>query len=163
MNKLTQPLLDEHKELYPHVEAILRTADQIGDSSVAALCPELEEILDFLAGHLRPHARAEEAALYPAVQELLGSPAATRTMARDHVEVGRYIDELTALLAGELTSAQMKPLRRVLYGVYALLVVHFAKEEEVYLPILEQGLTAESARKMFGAMEAAANAARQPA
>ena len=48
---------------------------------------------------------------------------------------------------------------RVLYGVYALLKVHFAKEEEVYLPILDGYLTPESAQEMFEAMETAAHAA----
>jgi len=29
----------------------------------------------------------------------------------------------------------------VLYGLYAIVKLHFAKEEEVYLPILDQRLT----------------------
>jgi hypothetical protein len=48
----------------------------------------------------------------------------------------------------------------VLYGVYALVKLHFAKEEEVYLPILDQRLTPESAQEMFEAMEAAAHKAK---
>jgi iron-sulfur cluster repair protein YtfE (RIC family) len=48
----------------------------------------------------------------------------------------------------------------VLYGVYALLKVHFAKEEEVYLPILDQSLTPQAAREMFEAMENAAHKAK---
>ncbi|HUH98099.1 MAG TPA: hypothetical protein VLZ89_12110, partial [Anaerolineales bacterium] len=85
----------------------------------------------------------------------------------DHVEVGRYIEELAAIrngLIGEaLTSAQSKSLQRVLYGLYGLLKVHFAKEEEVYLPILDQRLTPESAREMFEAMETAAHKAKHAA
>jgi len=50
-----------------------------------------------------------------------------------------------------------------LYGVFGLVSVHFAKEEEVYLPILDQWLTPESAREMFEAMEAAANEAKHSA
>jgi iron-sulfur cluster repair protein YtfE (RIC family) len=124
----------------------------------------VEEIYDFLAYHLKPHAEAEDAALYPVVQKVLGSPNATRTMSRDHVEVGRYIEELASLKDnlsnGTLTSEQTRSLRRVLYGVYALLKVHFAKEEEVYLPILDQSLTPEAAREMFEAMENAAHKAK---
>ena len=59
-----------------------------------------------------------------------------------------------------LTIAQSKSLQRVLYGVYGLVKVHFAKEEEVYLPILDQRLTPESAQKMFEAMEVAAHEAK---
>ena len=85
-------------------------------------------------------------------------------MSRDHVEVGFYIEELASLrnaLVGEvLTTAQSKFLQRVLYGVYGLVKVHFAKEEEVYLPILDQCLTPESAQEMFEAMEDAAHKAK---
>ena len=162
MNTLTQPLRDEHKELYPHVDRIRQVAELAGEA--ADIRAGVEEVYDFLAHHLKPHAEAEEAALYPVVQQALGSPDATRTMSRDHVEVGRYIEEL-AELRNELTDLptgdQTESLRRVLYGVYGLVKVHFAKEEEIYLPILDGFLTPESAREMFEAMEAAAHAAKE--
>ena len=164
MNTLTQPLRDEHKELFPHVDRIRQVAELIGDAPIAEIRRGVEEVYDFLAIHLKPHAEAEEAALYPVVQKVLGSPDATKTMSRDHVEVGFYIEELASLrnaLVGEvLTTAQSKSLQRVLYGVYGLVKVHFAKEEEVYLPILDQRLTPESAQKMFEAMEVAAHEAK---
>ena len=164
MNTLTQPLRDEHKELFPHVDRIRQVAELIGEAPIAEIRHGVEEVYDFLANHLKPHAEAEEAALYPVVQKVLGSPDATKTMSRDHVEVGFYIEELASLrndLTGEaLTTTQIKSLRRVLFGVYGLVKVHFAKEEEVYLPILDQRLTPESAQEMFGAMEAAAHEAK---
>ena len=164
MNTLTQPLRDEHKELFPHIDRIRQVAELIGEAPIAEIRRGVEEVYDFLANHLKPHAEAEEAALYPVVQKVLGSPDATKTMSRDHVEVGFYIEELASLrngLTGEaLTTVQVKSLHRVLYGVYGLVKVHFAKEEEVYLPILDQRLTPESAQEMFEAMEAAAHAAK---
>jgi len=48
----------------------------------------------------------------------------------------------------------------VLYGLYALVKVHFAKEEEVYLSILDARLTPEEAHRMFEAMEEAARGAK---
>ena len=163
MSTLTQPLRDEHEELFPHVERIRQVAEKIGEAPIAEIRGGVEEVYDFLAHHLKPHAEAEEAALYPVVQKVLGNPDATKTMSRDHVEVGRYIEELAPLridLAGTaLTAVQVTSLRRVLYGVYALVKVHFAKEEEVYLPILDQRLTPEAAQEMFEAMEAAAHEA----
>src|SRR5512143_3408304 len=167
MNTLTQPLREEHKELLPHIERILQVAEKIGEAPVDEIRGGVEEVYNFLAFSLKPHAEAEEAALYPVVQKVLGSPDSTKTMSRDHVEVGRYIEELAALrngLAGkELAAVQVKALRRVLYGVYALVHVHFAKEEEVYLPILDQRLTPQSALEMFEAMEAAAHEAKHAA
>ena len=164
MTGLTQPLRDEHKELFPHVNRIRQVAEMIAEAPPADIRAGVEEVYDFLANHLKPHAEAEEAALYPAVQKILGSPDATKTMQRDHVEVGVYIADLAILRDGltgsALTTGQVKSLQRVLYGVYALVKVHFAKEEEVYLPILDQHLTAESARELFETMEAAAHEAK---
>ena len=167
MNTLTQPLRDEHKELFPSVDQIRQVAELIGEAPVSEIREGVEAVYDFLANHLKPHAEAEDAALYPEVQKVLGSPDATRTMSRDHVEVGRYIQELASLKESlndvALTSEQTQSLRRVLYGVYALVKVHFAKEEEVYLPILDQRLTPESAQEMFEAMEEAAQQAKHAA
>jgi iron-sulfur cluster repair protein YtfE (RIC family) len=136
-----------------------------GKAPVSDVRRAVEEVYDFLAYHLIPHAQAEDAALYPVVQPVLGSPDATRTMGRDHVEVGTYVEALAALKNGlsgtSLTDAQAGSLRRVLYGVYAPVKLHFAKEEEVYLPILDQRLSPESAREMFENLEAAAHKAKQ--
>jgi hypothetical protein len=82
------------------------------------------------------------------------------------VEVGRYIEELGELKNGltgaALTASQISALRRVLYGLYAIVKLHFAKEEEVYLPILDERLTPETAREMFEKLETAAHAAKHP-
>ena len=167
MNTVTQPLRDEHKELFPHITRIRQVAESIDELPANQVRDGVADVYDFLANHLKPHAEAEEAALYPVVQKAMGSSDATKTMTRDHKEVGLYIEELSSLLnslTGEpLTKAQIKSLQRVLYGVFGLVSVHFAKEEEVYLPILDQWLTPESAREMFEAMEAAAHEAKHSA
>ena len=160
-------MASDFKELLPSVDRIRQVAELIGEAPIVEIRQGVEEVYDFLAYHLKPHAEAEDAALYPVVQKVLGSPDATRTMSRDHVEVGRYIEELASLKEklneAALTPEQTKALRRVLFGVYALVKVHFAKEEEVYLPILDQGLTPESAQEMFEAMEEAAHNAKHAA
>ena len=160
MNTLTQPLRDEHKELIPHIEKILEVANSIPEAPVEQIRDGVKEVYEFLAYHLVPHAQAEDAALYPTVQKVLGSPDATRTMSRDHVEVGRYVERL-AELQKDLSPQNFKALHRVLYGVYALVKVHFAKEEEVYLPILEERLSLDEAKEMFEAMERAAGQAKE--
>ena len=164
MANLTQPLREEHQELLPHIEAIRQTADAIGEAPLSELLPQIDGVYDFLARHLLPHAQAEEAALYPVVGKVMGAPEATGTMSRDHVEVGRLIDELGLIRANvsgaTLAAAQIKDLQRVLYGLYTLVKVHFAKEEEVYLPILDARLTPDQARRLFENMEHAAHEAK---
>jgi iron-sulfur cluster repair protein YtfE (RIC family) len=161
MSLIMQTLRDEHQELLPQIERLRTVADLVGDVSAETLRHAVDEIYAFLTLQLIPHAHAEDAALYPIVGNLMGAAQATATMSRDHVEVGRLTDELAALrseiAAGEADERQAKALRRLLYGLYALIKVHFAKEEEIYLPLLEAHLTGDEARELFEAMEHAAH------
>lgn len=165
MTSLTQPLRDEHKELLPHIEHLRTVADSISTAHEPSVQQGVEEAYQFLAGHLIPHAQAEEHALYPVVSRLMGALEATNTMQRDHVAIHQLTDELGELrshIAGtRISETQAKDLRRMLYGLYALVVVHFAKEEEIYLPLLDARLTAREAQHMFEAMEKAAQEALQ--
>ena len=93
----------------------------------------------------------------------MGSPETTATMSRDHVEVGRLTDELHLLLerlngATTLSPSDTTALRRVLYGLAAIVTLHFAKEEEIYLPLLDARLSATEAKHVFAAMEQVAHA-----
>ncbi len=167
MATLTQPLRDEHRELLPHIEQLRTVADSIGEVPAASLRAGLGDACEFLTRHLLPHAQAEEQALYPTVARVMGAPGATATMSRDHVEIGRLTEELGTLSAAWPDPAgsapQSRSLRRVLYGLYALVKLHFAKEEEVYLPLLDARLSADEAQHLFAAMEAAAKEAKQRA
>jgi hemerythrin-like domain-containing protein len=160
---ITRPLRDEHAALQPYVEQLRTTADAVGQASPEALRALVDAAHDFLAHHLIPHAQAEDEALYPVVGRLLGAPQATAVMSREHAVLARLTRELAALraaLAGPaLRDDQAAALRRVLYGLYALVQTHFGNEEEVYLPLLEAGLTPAEAAATFAAMEAAARRA----
>ena len=164
MTTLTQPLRDEHKELLPHIESLNLAGLAVHGTLSQASLDLIDEAYAFLTHHLLPHAHAEEAALYPVVQKAMGAPLATATMSRDHVEVERLTRELGLLRkqvsATEIGARQANELKRLLYGLYTLVKVHFAKEEEVYLPLLDEKLTPEEAREMFEAMEAAAGEAK---
>lgn len=165
MTGITQPLRDEHKELFPHVESLRLAGDALTESFDPSTSEKIDEAYNFLTQHLIPHAQAEDKALYPVVQKVMGATRATATMSRDHVEVGRLTDELARLRSEYVSqntgSEQVQGLRRVLYGLYALVKVHFAKEEEIYLPLLDENLTQAEADAMFEAMESAANDAKE--
>jgi iron-sulfur cluster repair protein YtfE (RIC family) len=79
-------------------------------------------------------------------------------MRRDHLEVVRLTEQLGELRGrlhdGVLDPAGQRELRRVLHGLHAIVSLHFAKEEEVYLPLLDRELTAEEALSLFERMEA---------
>ncbi len=160
MNSVTQPLRDEHRELHVHVDEIRSVADALGDRPPQALADRLHDVASFPRHDLLRHASAEEAALYPVVGRLMGAPSATATMARDHREIEGLSERLDGLV-GSLQAGGADPaeLRRVLYGLHAVVTLHFAKEEEIYLPFLDERLGPEDAARLFEDLEEAAHTA----
>ncbi len=79
-------------------------------------------------------------------------------MSRDHLEVIRLTEEPLALrlhvFYTSVSEADEQALRRILYGLYAIIKLHLAKEEEIYLPILEARLPASEVEGLVEAMEA---------
>jgi hemerythrin-like domain-containing protein len=157
MGTLTRPLREEHQALLPQIELLRTVADSTGEMPIDVYRDDLDAVYHFLTHELIPHAQAEERALYPAVENALGVPGTTATMSRDHEEVTLLTRELGVfrdhLIGVRASDAEVKALRRVLYGLYAILKLHFAKEEEVYLPLLDARLTPDEAHQMFEAMQ----------
>jgi iron-sulfur cluster repair protein YtfE (RIC family) len=153
MADVARYLIDEHKELLPHIEELRIVADSVGDFPPRLLLRGIDKLYDFLINQLIPHAQAEEETLYPAVAKILGTPQATATMSRDHAEVSRLTGQLRVLwsqiCASGFDADKVKELRRLLYGLYALLKIHFAKEEELYLPMLDARLGEFEAHELF--------------
>jgi iron-sulfur cluster repair protein YtfE (RIC family) len=146
----------EHAELLPHIEALRSAAEAVGAVHPQELAGRLAAAEAFLETQLIPHAMAEDQVLYPAIGRLMGAPRATATMSRDHVEVRRLADELRALRPNVGRAHADAELRRVLYGLYAVVKTHFAKEEEIYLPLIDEKLTVGDATELLGSMERAA-------
>ncbi len=157
MASLPQRIRDEHLELIAHIEVLRTVADSIGLASTESMREGVGQAYSFLTHQLIPHAQAEEQVLYPTVGRLLRAVEATETMSRDHLEVIRLTKELEALrlhLFYTLVSeADKQALRRVLYGLYAIIKLHLAKEEEIYLPILETRLPTSEVNDLVEAME----------
>lgn len=136
----TQAFRNEHAALLEHVEHLRVAAAQIPEMTPDERGQTTQRILAFLRGTLVPHAEAEERVLYPAVADVLGNAEATATMVSDHRAIVARIDALAATDAGDVAR-----LQELLYGIYALLIVHFHKEEDDYLPLLERRPPAEVA------------------
>lgn len=160
----TQPLRDEHQELFPRIAMLKTVADSIGTARDATIQREVREACRFLVQHLLPHARAEERVLYPAVGKFMGAPEATATMSCDHAAIRERTqaleDLLTHLEETGINREQERELRAILYGLFTLLTVHIAKEEEVYLPLLDARLTSREASRLLEEMERAASEAK---
>lgn len=142
----TQGFRDEHAALLEHVEHLRELGANVPKMQSEQRAQEVEKVLGFLRGTLIPHAEAEEEVLYPAVAQVLGDPEATATMISDHRAIVARIDSLESAGPDEL-----ERLQELLYGLYALVIVHFHKEEDDYLPLLEK-LPAEELDAVFERM-----------
>lgn len=146
---VTRPLRAEHRELLPHIEGLDALAIAIGRGDDGAV-DRLREELHYLAEHLVPHAFAEEAVLYPAVEKAMGVAGATETMIADHGEILRRIDRLTAM--AEAGVPDPDETRTVLHGLAAILALHFRKEEDILLAVLDATLSDREAGALFAHM-----------
>lgn len=164
MATLPQRVRDEHRELIARIEVLRTVADSIGTASTESIREGVGQAYTFLIHQLIPHAQAEEQVLYPTVGRLLRVVEATETMSRDHLEVIRLTEELEALrlhlFYTPVSEADEQALRRVLYGLYAIIKLHLNKEEEIYLPILEARLPASEVDGLVEAMEGTATEAK---
>lgn len=138
---LTRRFSAEHAILRPDLARIRAVADALDASRPNQSLVMLREIQHFLTEELGPHEQAEDAMLYPVLARALGGRDPTGTMSRAHVEIahlirryGRVLDDLDAEGPG---NDDIIELRRLLYGLHAILQLHFAQEDEGYLSLAD--------------------------
>lgn len=164
MSTLPQVVRDEHRELVARIEVLRTVADSVGTATIESLREGVGQAYSFLIHQLIPHAQAEEQVFYPMVGKVLRAVEATETMSRDHLEVIRLTEELEALrlrlFYEPVSPSDEQALRRVLYGLYAILKLHLAKEEEIYVPLLEARLQTEETHHLVESMKRTAAEAK---
>jgi iron-sulfur cluster repair protein YtfE (RIC family) len=177
-----QHLLDDHVEIMAEI-AKLRAAvadlEARGDAALASARPALAAAGRMMATRLLAHARKEDEALFPAVEEVLGADSSPTAVMREehreiHAEAARFRETLRelnevehpAIVAGgaslrRLTEAGAgsAELARTGAEIVRLLDLHFGKEEQILFPmcrdLLSPARSAEIARHMEAiAMEA---------
>jgi heavy metal translocating P-type ATPase len=139
--RLAQRFEAEHRELWPFIDQLRSLADRLDMLEPAAALAEAQRIARILTGQLLPHEAAEEAAFYPVVCRILGAVDATGTMSRAHAEIVHQTRVFVRLLE-DLTpqgpeAEDLPELRKLLYGLYAILRLHFAQENADYLSLIE--------------------------
>ena len=153
---LLQVSTEHHERLVHHIDRMPQVGDMIGTSSPDELRPRVDELAAFLTGLLLPHMEAAEHTLYPVLERMLQNRHSMTPMRREHGEIRRLVDELgrlrSRLDAGPLHTGDAVALRRVVFRLYAVLKVHLA-EEQLYLGIIDHGVSAESAEKLASALE----------
>jgi hypothetical protein len=140
----------EHDELRDALALLLESADGLAAGITAELLPALHRVDRVLTERILPHEQAEETQLYPALAGPLGDEA-TAPMSRGHAEIARLARRLhthveIADSAGGIGPEQVDDLLACLYGLHAVLRLHFLQEEENYFT-LDPDLTDRGAAK----------------
>jgi heavy metal translocating P-type ATPase len=134
----------EHDALRTTVESLREAAEQLVDrADGAAALAKLTRTHELLTTQILPHERAEEMGLYPELAGPLGSSEATATMSRTHAEIQRLSDRIgihvaQAKKANGVQPHQIDDLLACLYGLYAVLNLHFLQEEENYFTLTDE-------------------------
>jgi len=142
----TEPFRREHEALLSHIEHIGQAGREVARLDLAEREQLVGRILDFLRGTLVPHARAEEAVLYPEWAKLVGFADAAVPMVHDHEAIVERVERLE-----HVDVEHVDTLQELLYGLYALISVHFRKEEDIQLPAFDAappGLTQSVLERM---------------
>jgi soluble P-type ATPase len=136
---LAQRFSAEHLILRPDVDRLIGAADQIGSVTPEQSFDLVSGVHRFLVDEILPHEAAEDAELYPVLARVLGGSDPTGSMTRGHAEIGHLTRRLGRLLADvdgtALEGDDATDARRLLYGLHAVLSLHFSQEDEGYLSL----------------------------
>jgi iron-sulfur cluster repair protein YtfE (RIC family) len=105
-----------------------------------------QDLLSYLRMELVPHARAEEATLYPAAADLPGGGPLVAGMIDEHHAITALVDEL---------ADTRSPIRAAAAGraLATLFATHLAKENDLVLPLLIAAPQARLANLLAGMHE----------
>ncbi|HWO80224.1 hemerythrin domain-containing protein [Gaiella sp.] len=128
----TEPFRKEHEELLAHIDHLGHAARELPRLDPAERRAVVDRVLGFLTGTLLPHAKAEEEVLYPEWARLVGFADAAVPMVHDHEAIVARVERLEQTEMDDVDT-----LQELLYGLQALIGVHFRKEEDIQLPAFD--------------------------
>lgn len=137
--RLLRRFAAEHEQLRTALPSLRDTADRISARAPGTL-DALRDTRSFLYDQLLPHEHAEEAQLYPELSDRLGGTESTATMSRTHAEIDQLSRRIDTHLQraeqqGDIGEDQRDDLLATLYGLYAVVRLHFLQEEENYFTL----------------------------
>jgi hypothetical protein len=134
--ELSEELRVEHERLIPQLDILRQVADALDTGSHADGLRSLHEVEEFLIEEILPHEANDETVIYPRMSEILPGNDPLATMSRTHREIFHMVElfqrQVADLSASGLEPADVTDLRRTLYGLHAILRLHFDQEEELY-------------------------------
>ncbi len=136
---LARRFRDEHLAIRFDLDQLRAAADGLDTLEPPEALAAVRSIHRMLVEEVEPHERAEEALLYPALNRVIGGEDPTGAMSRAHVEITHQIRRLDQLLDDigpeGPDQVDLVELRRLLYGLHAILRLHTIQEDENYLSL----------------------------
>lgn len=127
----------EHLVIRRDIDRLRTAADCLGSVDTGEAMDQVRQVHRLLVEEIEPHEEAEQDVLYPALERFIGGSDPTGPMSRAHVEIAHQIRRLGQLLddmgTGGPDDEDIAELRRLLYGLHAVLRLHTAQEDESYL------------------------------
>lgn len=123
----------EHERLHAARASVRQAADALSTGPGPDADAAVRHAFELLVQDILPHEHAEESELYPALTGYLRDPEAMVTMSREHTEIERLIRRIGRHLDDAphgIRADQLDDLRASLYGLDAILTLHFAQEDE---------------------------------
>jgi hypothetical protein len=133
---IAQGLASAHRSLRPHVGELAALAARLDLLPAPEARVQLERLREMLEKELLPHEREEQETAYPLLGRMLKEEDPTGPLIQTHHEIHR-LTRLYGRLVAQLPpegprTEDLRDLRRALYGLHAILTLHFAQEEELY-------------------------------
>jgi hemerythrin superfamily protein len=130
--------LADHQLVTQTVERVRSLADRLGGEGGGVA--DLRVLVTELEDELVPHELAEEDELYPLLSKAMGGDQLLAGLSRTHSEIEHQVRKLRnmvdAIGSGPLESEDLLELRRLLYGLYGVMRLHNAQEEEELYSLL---------------------------
>lgn len=139
--ELSERLRSEHEELMPKLDSLRDAADSLDLLEPKEAMKALADARSLLADEILPHEEADENEIYPRMAQLLPGEDPMAPMSRTHREIFHLVDvfqrQLTDMTAEGPDPADIRDVRQTLYGLHAILRLHFDQEEELYFSLRE--------------------------
>jgi soluble P-type ATPase/iron-sulfur cluster repair protein YtfE (RIC family) len=149
--RITLPVADiaqlttEHDRLAGLLSQLRTATDQLATAPPAEAAIALIATEGMVREQLLRHEHEDETLVYPRIEQSLGGDDPIAGMHRTHREVqhlGRLLSRMVAdLPPGGPDHASITEFQRVLYGLDAILRLHFAQEDELYQGLADTGRT----------------------
>jgi iron-sulfur cluster repair protein YtfE (RIC family) len=130
-----------HAELRPLIAGLQRTADALDGMDPATVRSSVETVVHQLEARLLAHEHEEETRIYPMLSRAMGDNDPMAVLSGAHREIFHLVRLLRrqtrALTADGADPDDLRDIRRVLYGLHAILSLHMDQEEEIYQTIAD--------------------------